>query len=74
MRIKSQLEMYHTVWFKLHGHVPELSLCEEELDIEAAVCRASGVHGQACNCLDSQTEPVGASTFDLCCGALVLPP
>jgi hypothetical protein len=39
--------MCQTVWFKCHGHVPELYLCNVDLDIEAAVAAGFGVrrHG-----------------------------
>jgi spore photoproduct lyase len=59
LRIKNRVEMYELVWSALHGRVPELSLCKEEVDIEAALYTKFNVYKQACNCLGSPKEPVG---------------
>lgn len=59
LRFKNRLEMYRTVWSVLHGRVPQLSLCKEELDIEAALYTSFGIREQACNCLGRPQEPVG---------------
>ena len=59
LRVKNRLKMYQTIWSILHGRVPQLSLCKEELDVEAALYTKFGVRRQACNCLGGPTEPVG---------------
>src|ERR1700722_9486524 len=36
-RLRNRLEMYRLVWTILHGRVPQLALCKEELDIQSAL-------------------------------------
>jgi spore photoproduct lyase len=59
LRVKNRLEMYQMVWSIVRDRVPQLALCKEDLDIEAALYTKFGVRNQACNCLGRPVEPVG---------------
>ncbi|MFO0606896.1 MAG: hypothetical protein U0324_27235 [Polyangiales bacterium] len=58
LRLRNRLAMYEHVWSVLRGHVPELSLCKEELPVQAALYGAFSVTAQSCNCLGVATAPV----------------
>lgn len=63
LRLSNRLALYRPTFARLRRGVAQLSLCKEELDVQAQLYAEFGIKEQACNCLGRAVEPVSAQGF-----------
>mgnify|MGYP000588435273 CR=1 FL=1 len=63
LRLSNRLALYRPTFARLRRGVAQLSLCKEELDVQAQLYEEFGIKEQACNCLGRAVEPVSAQRF-----------